>query len=54
MAQAAMEKLEETGPAIKERVASVPQSEQLASCLCQKKKEQSHKSRSPNREMRES
>ena len=31
MAQASAEKLEHTGPAEKERVASVPQSEQLAS-----------------------
>ena len=31
MAQASMEKLEHTGPAQKERVASVPQREQLAS-----------------------
>ena len=30
MAQASMEKLEHTGPAKKERVASVPQREQLA------------------------
>ena len=31
MAQASAEKLEQTGPAEKERVASVPQREQLAS-----------------------
>ena len=31
MAQALVEKLEHTGPAKKERVASVPQREQLAS-----------------------
>ena len=31
MAQASVEKLEHTGPAKKERVASVPQREQLAS-----------------------
>ena len=31
MAQASAKKLEETGPTVKERVASVPQREQLAS-----------------------
>ena len=41
MAQASAEKLEHTGPAEKERVASVPQREQLASTpepLCQEEK----------------
>ena len=33
MAQPSVEKLEHTGPAEKKRVASVPQSEQLASTL---------------------
>ena len=52
-----MEKLEHTGPAEKERVASVSQSEPLASTtepLCQKEKEQSHLSRAPDREAGES
>ena len=52
-----MEKLEHTGPAEKERVASVPQSKPLASTtepLCQKEKEQSHLSRAPDREAGES
>ena len=41
MAQAATEKLEHTGPAEKERVASVPQKEQMANSpepLCQEKR----------------
>ena len=33
MAQASAEKLEHTGPAVKERLASVPQREQLAGTL---------------------
>ena len=45
MAQVLSEKLEHTGPAEKERVASVPQRESSRqarrSCLCQKEKEQS-------------
>ena len=48
MAQASAEKLEHTGPAEKERVASVPQREQLASM------KQSHQSRVPDHEGRES
>ena len=50
-------KLEHTGPAEKERVASVPQREQLVirqSRLCQKEKEQSRLSRAPNHEEGES
>ena len=47
-----MEKLEHTGPAEKERVASVPQREsswqECRSCLCQKEKEQSRLSRVPD------
>ena len=57
MAQASAEKLEHTGPAEKERVALVPQREQLAirqSRLCQKEKEQSRLSISPNHGGRES
>ena len=55
MAQASAEKLEHTGPAEKERVASVPQREQLANTVrrsrpCQKEKEQSHQSRVPDHE----
>ena len=45
------EKLEHTGPAEKERVASVPQREQLASMLeppCQKEKEQSCQFKAPD------
>ena len=48
MVQASAEKLEHTGPAEKERVASVPQREQLQerrSRPCQKEKEQSRLSR---------
>ena len=51
MAQASAEKLEHTRPAEKERVASVPQSKQLASTpepACQKEKKQSHQSKSLN------
>ena len=57
MAQASAEKLEHTGPAEKERVATVPQREQLANTVrrsrpCQKEKEQSHQSRVPDHEGR--
>ena len=57
MAQASAEKLEQTGPAEKERVASVPQREQLQerrSRPCQKEKEQSRQSRAPHHEGGES
>ena len=57
MAQASAETLEHIGPAKKERVASVPQREQLAvsqSRLCQKVKEQSRQSKAPDHEGRES
>ena len=64
IAQASAEKLEPIGPAEKERVASVPQIEQLArmpepprvrkSRLCQKEKEQSRQSRVPDREVGDS
>ena len=57
MAQASAEKLEHTGPAEKERVASVPQREQLARTPeppCQKEKEQSRLSRVPVHEGGES
>ena len=61
MAQASAEKLEHTGPAEKERVASVPQREQLAKTPEQreegtkekekeKEMEQSRQSRVPDRE----
>ena len=53
MAQASVEKLEDTGPADKERVVSVPQREQLVNTrepLCQKGKEQSRLSRVPDHE----
>ena len=53
MAQALAEKLEHTGPAEKERVASVPQREQLASTPkppLPKGKEHSRPSRVPDRE----
>ena len=53
MAQASAEKLEQTGPAEKERVASVPQRKQLARTLsrsCQKEKKQSRLSRVPDHE----
>ena len=52
MAQASVEKLEHTGPAEKERVASVPQKESnwqvRRSRLCQKEKEQSRQSKAPD------
>ena len=53
MAQASAEKLEQTGPAEKERVASVPESSRQVrrSRLCQKEKEQSRLSRVPDRKM---
>ena len=57
MAQASAEKLEQTGPAEKERVASVPQREQLARTPeppLPKEKEQSRLSRVPDREGGES
>ena len=57
MVQASAEKLEHTGPAEKERVASVPQREQLASMPeppLPKKKEQSRLSKVPDCEGRES
>ena len=57
MAQVSAGKLEHTGPAEKERVASVPQREQLASTpepLCQEEKEQSRQSRASDREEGES
>ena len=52
-------KLEHTGPAEKEKVASVQQRKQLASTVrrsrpCQKEKEQSHLSRVPDHEGGES
>ena len=59
MAQASAEKLKHTGPAEKERLASVSQREQLAitppfpkgkSRPCQKEKEQSRLSRVPDHE----
>ena len=53
MAQASAEKFEHTGPAEKERVASVPQREQLAerrSRLSQKEKEQSRRPTAPDHE----
>ena len=58
MAQASPEKLEHTGLAEKERVASVPHREQLASMLepplPKKKKKQSRQSRAPDHEGGES
>ena len=57
MAQGSAKKLEHTGPAKKKRVATVPQSEQLASTpepSLPKKKEQRHLSRSPDSEVEES
>ena len=57
MAQASAEKLEQTGPAAKERVASVPQREQWQerrSRPCEKEKEQSRLSRIPDHEGGES
>ena len=54
MAQVLSEKLEHTGPAEKERVASVPQRESSRqarrSRLCQKEKEQSRQCKAPDRE----
>ena len=57
MAQASAEKLEHTGPAEKERVASVPQREQLARTPeppLPKEKEQSRLSKAPDYEGGES
>ena len=57
MAQASAEKLEQIGPTKKERMASVPQTEQLASMPespCHKEKEQSLLSRVPDHEEGES
>ena len=54
MAQASAEKLEHTGPAEKERVASAPRREQMASRPCQKQKKQSRLSKAPDHEMGES
>ena len=58
MAQVSSEKLEHTGPAEKESVTSVPQRESSwqvrRSRLCQKEKEQSRQSRTPDHEGRES
>ena len=57
MAQASAEKLEHTGPAKKEKVASVPQREQLASTPelpLPKGKKQSRQSRVPDHEGGES
>ena len=53
MAQALVEKLEHTGLAEWKRVASAPQSDQLArgqSILCQNEKEQSNPSKSQDHE----
>ena len=59
MTRASAEKLKHTGPAEKERVASLPQGEQLASTVrqsrfFQKEKEQSRLSRVPDRKRGES
>ena len=57
IALASAKKLEYTGPAEKERVASMPQREQLANTLeppLQNKEKQIHLSRSRNREVGES
>ena len=56
MAQASAEKLEHTGPAEKERVASMHKVSWLVrqSRVCKKEKGQSHLSRSPDREVGES
>ena len=57
MAQASAVKVEYTGPAEKERVASMPQKEQLARTPeppCQKEKEQSRSSKAPDHEGGES
>ena len=57
MAHASAEKLEQTGPAEKERVASVPQEsswQERRSRVCQKEKEQSRLSGTPDQEGGES
>ena len=56
MAQASAKKLEHTGPAEKERVASVQESswQVRQRRLCQKEKEQSRLSRAPDRKVGES
>ena len=58
MAQDSVEKLEQTRPAEKERVVSVPQREnswqERQSCPCQKEKEQSRLSRVSDHEVGES
>ena len=58
MAQASAEKLEHIGPAEKERVTSVPQRESSwqvrQSHPCQKEKERSHRSKTPDRQEEES
>ena len=57
MAQASAEKLQQTGPAEKEKVASVPQKEQLESMPeppLQEEKEQSRLSKVPDHERGES
>ena len=58
MEQASAEKLEHTGPAEKERVASVPQRksswQERRSCPCQNKKKQSRLSRVPDHKEGES
>ena len=57
MAQASAEKLKHTGPAEKERVASVPQRErwqERRSCPYQKENEQSRLSKAPDHEGEES
>ena len=58
MAQVSAEKRDQAGPTQKERVASVPQSEQLeknaTAALLERKKEQSRQSTSPVREVGES
>ena len=54
MAQAVAEKLEDTGPAEKKGVVLGQQREQLAStpiCLCEKEKEHSRLTRSPDHEV---
>ena len=57
MAQTLTEKLERTGPAEKERVVAMPQSEQLARTpepFLSKEKEHSHLFQLPDREVGES
>ena len=56
MAKASAEKLQDTGPDEKERVASVSESswQVRQSRLCQKVKEQSPQSKAPDREVRQS